>query len=228
MNSLLIDNLKALILLIHLSGLAFGIGGAWILDLYILRKMHKSPVTKENIQILMFVSNLVVLGLAMLWVSGLLFIVYYNFMQPESLSNPKIWSKLTIVAVLTVNGYYLHKVVLPLILNNEGKLLIDAISLKEMNILMLTGCISFVTWPLAMFLGTFKSLNFAFSFIEIMAAYLVILTLSITVAFILKGFLIQRQMGRKIEQLNESLLTSKQQLVTKQRDIEVLTKALKI
>lgn len=227
MNSFLIANLKPLIIFVHLSGLAFGVGGAWILDLYILRKMYKSPVTKENIQIIDFVSKVIVVGLAMLWVSGLSFIAYYYLMQPESLSNHKIWAKLLMVVMLTINGYYLHQLVLPIISRNLGKVLIKTISLKEVNLFMLTGCISFITWPLAMILGTFKSINFAFSFFELITCYLVILISALVVSFILKSHLLEKEMDRKIRALNEHLEDSNKQLVLKQRDIDVLTRALK-
>ena len=115
MDSLLTVNLKSLIIFLHLAGLAFGVGGAWILDIYVLRKMYKSAVTIENIQIIRFVSKIVIIGLAMLWFSGLAFLVFYSLMQPELLLNHKIWAKLTIVMVLSVNGFYLHKFVIPLI-----------------------------------------------------------------------------------------------------------------
>jgi len=52
--------------------------------------------------------------------------------------------------------FYLHKFALPIIFENQNKILIKTISLKQVNVLALVGCISFISWPLAMFLGTFK------------------------------------------------------------------------
>lgn len=227
MDSLLSTNLKSLIVFAHLSGLAFGVGGAWILDLYILRKMYKSPVSKENIQIIKFVSKVVLIGLAMLWVSGLAFLVFYSVMQPELLLNHKIWAKLAIVIVLSANGYYLHKFVIPLIVNNHGKILIRVLSLRQINSLTFIGCISFVSWPLVMFLGTFKSINFSFSFLEIVSFYLFVLISALATSFVLKGILIEKEMNRKIRVLNEHLKLSKQELAVKARDIKVLTSVLK-
>jgi hypothetical protein len=227
MDSLLVTNLKSLIVFVHLSGLAFGIGGAWILDLYILRKMHKSPITNENIQIITFVSKVVVIGLALLWLSGLSFIVFYNFVQPELLLNHKIWAKAVIVIVLTMNGYYLHKMVIPVIVNNQNKVLIRAVNLRQVNILTLVGCISFISWPFAMFLGTFKSINFTFSFLEIISTYFAVLLFSLAVAFILKSYLMEKEMGRKIRVLNEHLSNSNEKLFLHQQEIKVLTKVLK-
>lgn len=199
MDSLLATNLKSLIVFVHLSGLAFGIGGAWILDLYILRKMHKSSITNENIQIITFVSKVVVIGLAMLWLSGLSFIVFYNFAQPELLLNHKIWAKAVIVIILTVNGYYLT----------------------------LVGCVSFISWPIAMFLGTFRSINFNFSFLEIISAYVVVLMFSLAVAFALKSYLIEKEMDRKIKVLRGHLSKSTNKVYLCQKEIKVLTKVLR-
>ena len=227
MDSLLAINLKSLIIFVHLSGLAFGVGGAWMLDLYILRKMYKSTVTKENIQIINFVSKVVMIGLAMLWISGLTFLVFYSAMQPELLLNHKIWAKLAIVIVLSVNGYYLHKYVIPLIVNNHGRVLIRTLSLRQVNSLTLIGCVSFVSWPFAMFLGTFKSINFSFSFFEIISFYLLVLMLALATSFAMKSFLMEKEMNRKIRVLNEHLRLSKRELAGKKREIKVLSNVLK-
>ena len=227
MESLYAVNIKSFISFLHLSGIAFGVGGAWILDLYILNKLYRSPVTKENIQIINFVSKIVTVGLLILWFSGLSFIVFYYYFQPELLQNQKIWAKLTIVILLSLNGYFLHKYVLPVIVNNHGKILIRVISLKQLNALTLIGCISFVSWPLIMLLGAFSSINFRFTFIEIAGVYLLLLLLSLTVAFIIKGFLVENEMRRKIGILSKSLKASKQTTVTQARQIQVLSKVLK-
>lgn len=227
MDSLLSINLKSLIIFIHLSGLAFGVGGAWILDIYILRKMYKSAVTTEHIQIISFVSKIVMIGLAVLWLSGVAFLVFYSVMQTELLLNHKVWAKLAIVIVLSANGYYLHKIVIPLIVNSHGKILIRTLSSKQINCLTLVGCISFISWPLVMFLGTFKSINFSFSFFEIIGFYLLVLILALATSFALKSFLIEKELNRKIKVINEHLKVSKQELAVKIREIKVLTNVLK-
>ena len=227
MDSFLVSNLKSLIIFGHLSGLAFGVGGAWMLDLYILRKMYKSPVTQENIQIIKFVSKIVSIGLLMLWVSGLSFLVFYSAFQPDLLLNHKIWAKLLIVIILTINGYYLHKFVIPVILNSRDKVLIKVLSLKQVNMLTFIGCVSFITWPFAMFLGVFKGFNFTFSFFEILSFYAATLVLSLSIAFALKAYLVEEEMDRTIKRLNKHLQESNSQQVSLKHDIKVLTKLLK-
>ena len=227
MDSLLTSNLKSLIMFLHLSGLAFGVGGAWMLDLYILRKLYKSPITIENIQFVSFVSRIVVIGLTMLWVSGAAFLLFYYFVQPLQLLNQKIWAKVLIVIILTINGYYLHKFVIPVVLKNQGKILIREIKLRQLNTLTLVGCISFISWPLAMILGTFKTINFSFSFFEIVASYIAVLIFSLIVAFTLKSFFLEKEMHRKIRALNEHLSDSNSKLAKTEKELKVLTKALK-
>ncbi|PWQ93741.1 hypothetical protein [Leucothrix arctica] len=227
MDSFLVSNLKSLIIFGHLSGLAFGVGGAWILDLYILRKMYKYPITKENIQIIKFVSKVVSVGLVILWLSGLSFLVFYIFFQPELLLNHKIWAKLTIVIILSINGYYLHQYVIPVIVNNKNKVLINTISLKQANIITLVGCVSCITWPTAMFLGVFKSLNFSFSVTEILSFYLAALICALGAAFALKSYLVEKEMDLRIKKLNKHLLESKQRQALLQQDIKSLIKLLK-
>lgn len=228
MDPFFVLNIKSLIIFVHLAGLALGVGGAWTLDIYILRKMYKSPVTQENIQIIRFVSKIVLIGMAMLWLSGLLFIVFYYFAQPESLLNHKIWAKLVMVMILTVNGYCLHEFVLPVIVNNKNKVIISAVSLGQLNILTLVGSISFITWPLVMLLGTFKSINFVFSFFDILAVYVLILLAALAVAFLLKSYVLEQEMDRKIKKLNEQMSSVTGQLSNKQKEIDILTKAFKL
>ena len=163
----------------------------------------------------------------MLWFSGLAFLVFYSLMQPELLLNHKIWAKLTIVMVLSVNGFYLHKFVIPLIVNSQGKILIRVLSLRQLNSLTLIGCISFISWPLVMFLGTFKSINFSFSFLEIIGFYLSALILALVTAFTLKSLLIEKEMNRKIRVLNEHLQVSKQKLAAQTLEIKVLSNVIK-
>ena len=227
MDSFLASNLKSLILFGHLSGLAFGVGGAWMLDLYILRKMYQFPITRENIQIIKFVSKIVSIGLVLLWLSGLSFLVFYSFFQPELLLNHKIWAKLLIVVILTINGYCLHTFAIPVIFSNQGKVLINAMSLKQVNVLTFIGCVSFITWPFAMFLGVFKSLNFAFSFFEIFSAYVAVLLLSLGAAFAVKAYLVEQTMDLKIKKLNKRLLESNNRQEGLKQDIKVLTKLLR-
>ena len=151
----------------------------------------------------------------------------YSLFQPGLLLNHKIWAKLTIVIVLTINGSYLHTYVIPLILNNENRVLINSMSLKQVNIVTFVGCVSFITWPFAMFLGVFKSLNFAFSFFEILSFYIAALVLSLSTAFTLKAYLVEKEMDLTIKRLNKRLLQSNHQQASLEQDVKALTKLLK-
>ena len=118
-------------------------------------------------------------------------------------------------------------VVCALIVNNHGKVLIRTLSLRQINSLTLIGCVSFVSWPFAMFLGTFKSINFSFSFFEIISFYLLVLGVALATSFAMKNFLMEKEMNRKIRELNKHLRLSKQELAVKNREIKVLTNLLK-
>ena len=77
-----LQNLKSSITFIHLLGLAFGLGGALILDILLLREFA-NVIRKEQLKLITSVSQLVTLGLVMLWLSGFAFIAYYYFFSPE-------------------------------------------------------------------------------------------------------------------------------------------------
>jgi len=106
---------STIILFVHLLGLTFGAGAAFVLDLVILKFCVTDRITKEKVQIIEFATRVTVFGLAVLWVSGLLFLYKLSITNPIGLENPKIWAKVSIVILLTLNGMYIHSVVLPAI-----------------------------------------------------------------------------------------------------------------
>lgn len=183
-------NLKCIIKFMHLAGLSIGLGCAWMLDAFILKHIKKE-ITHEKYQTIDFVSKFVFAGLGMLWVSGLLFIVHYYLYTPENLMNQKIWGKLFIVLILTVNGYFVHKLIIPKIKNAIGSTLLNTLTGYEIMIVTAVGTISFVSWLFPIVLGVAKTLNFSVSAIDIIVFYFVFLTIAAIVANIIAQFFIK-------------------------------------
>ena len=175
------DNLKSLISLIHFSGLSTGIGGAWVLDAFIMRHLHER-LTVDKFNTIEFVSKFVLSGLALLWLSGLAFITYYYLVTPEFLYNQKVWAKLGIVIILTANGVIIHKMVLPKIKRSIGSIITEDLSKREIKTLTIVGVVSFISWLFPIVLGVASSLNFTVPAIDILAIYAATLIASCALA----------------------------------------------
>jgi hypothetical protein len=123
-------NIKSTITFLHLAGLALGIGGAWILDGFIIKHLTLK-ISQEKYDVIVFVSKIVLLGLLILWLSGLLFISFYYFYSPDMLFNQKVWEKIVIVTILTINGVFVHKTVLPKFQTAINDNLLNTLSYQE-------------------------------------------------------------------------------------------------
>ncbi len=144
---------------LHLVGLCFGLGGATMLDFWILRWMRWGGLPPEIARIFLFVSKVCSVGLILLWISGLGFLAVYAVESPEKFQNPKLWAKITVVGVLTLNGLVIHSAVLPGVLRDVGRPMLDGISGARTGIFLVSGAVSGVSWYAAFALGLMRELN---------------------------------------------------------------------
>jgi hypothetical protein len=171
--------MKTGLIIAHLVGLALGVGGATLMDLVMLRFMILGRITREHSDFVHFSSQLVAAGLVILWASGLAFLSYYSFHSPESLKNPKVYAKIAIVVVLTLNGFLIHKYVLPLIDRNVGKRLFDDVSRTQKMWMLTAGAISATSWYVPLALGALRELNFGTPASHILLGYAALVTAAI-------------------------------------------------
>jgi len=164
------SDLKSIILFFYLSGLALGVGGAWFLDM-LLFKFSRGLITKGKVDLIHFISSFVFVGLTLLWISGLLFIAYYYLYTPDFIYNPKVWAKVAVVCVLSINGYFIHSYVLNKIENGIGKSFFDVFSNPDIKRLMFISVISFVSWLFPIALGVSETLNFDVPVLTILSYY---------------------------------------------------------
>ncbi|KQP29677.1 hypothetical protein ASF49_16085 [Methylobacterium sp. Leaf104] len=144
---------------LHLVGLCFGLGGATMLDFWILRWMREGAMPAEMERSFHFISKVVTMGIALLWISGLGFLGLYAIEAPEKLANPKLWAKVVVVAVLTVNGLLIHALVLPSVLRDVRRPMLDGVSRLAAGIFLVSGAVSGVSWYFAFALGLLREFN---------------------------------------------------------------------
>jgi hypothetical protein len=90
----------------------------------------------------------------------------------EYFANPKLQAKITVVALLTLNGILLHHRVLPL-MKKAGTLLNMSFSLRSFAVF--AGSVSAVSWFYAAMLGVGRPLNWKYPLSQILAAYPVLI-----------------------------------------------------
>ncbi|UZD64023.1 MULTISPECIES: hypothetical protein [Marinobacter] len=171
-----VDTLKTLLVAGHLVGLAFGVGGALTLDIIAFRYFYLDRITREKLVLFNFIARLVTSGLFILWVTGLAFLWIYWQFEPDLLGNPKVWAKVVIVMVLTVNGYFLHHKVFPILARNLGKPLFHRVTVDEKAMMFTFSSISVISWGFPLVLGIARSLNFTTGMQNILAFYFLMLS----------------------------------------------------
>ena len=188
--------------LLHILGVAFGLGIATGMDLLLAKNiLTKRTLTESRYNVLDQLSRIVAWGLVLLWLSGIGFLLTYQQVSPEKLLNPKIWSKLMIVTILTVNGIFIHHYLLPKLKRCINKRVDLVCSYKEMAMIFSSGAISMVSWYIPFIYGTVPQLNFAFSFAVFTTIYLSILVLAVTCALGVLKFLTQYEAGSSLREV---------------------------
>jgi len=171
--------LKSGFVAVHLLGLVLGLGAATMLDLIISRFLLINRITSDYWRVIHLLSKVVSIGLILLWASGCAFLVHYLILDPGKLQNPKIWAKIAIVAILTLNGVFIHAIVLPLVRARIGRFVFDGLTSTQRTVLLASGAISGVSWWIPLILGAFPQLNFAVPATTILLVYGILLTLAI-------------------------------------------------
>jgi hypothetical protein len=156
----------------HLFGLIMGFGGALLLDLTIFTRGILRPISAYAIHQTEVLSRVVTWGLVILWATGIALIWMNTLDKPEYITNQKLWAKVAIVILLTVNGVLIHHKILPYLKAGLGQRLFDGMKRTTLAGFTLAGSISFVSWVTPFILGKASELNYVTPMWEILAVYL--------------------------------------------------------
>jgi hypothetical protein len=158
----------------HLIACCVAIGLVLISDIDMVKQLIEGdPHKRLDSKHLEGLQKTVSRALVALWVTGAALITLDALVKDWGiLSNPKLQSKIAIVTLLTINGYALHRYVLPL-LQRAGSLM--RLSFSQRMLAVFTGAVSGVSWFYAAMLGIGRPLNWKYSLFEILAAYPVLI-----------------------------------------------------
>ena len=175
---------RAVIRIFHFIGLSMGLGAATLLDLMIIRFFLGQEMTKQKFEMFQFLADLVNVGLKLLWVTGLSFLLFYWMTEPVKLGNEKVWAKMVIVSILTINGWFIHRTIIPFMYRQIGRTMLDGVPFRKKFVFVTMGMISFVSWYGPVIIANLPQLNFAVPMVQILIAYGIVLLCVMTVAHV--------------------------------------------
>jgi hypothetical protein len=163
--------LLTIIKIVHLLGLVMGLGGALLLDATILSRGIMRPISEYLLHQMKILSRIVSAGLAILWVSGFALIWMNWLVKPEYIENPKLWAKIAIVCVLTLNGILIHAKIMPYMQKRLGQRMFESEPNKQLLLFTLVASVSAISWFTPFILGKASELNFVVPATTILLAY---------------------------------------------------------
>jgi hypothetical protein len=173
----ILSEYKSVFVAVHMLGFVFGLGGATIADIMFFRFLSDLRISKKEHTILASLSQIVWVGLLMLWVSGIL--IFLGDVERYSASS-KFLLKAVVVVVITINGVLLNTIVAPRLMKIDWKLGHNARKRHLRRLACALGGISMVSWYSAFVLGSLRSLPYSFS--ELLIVYVGMLLLTVIVS----------------------------------------------
>ena len=160
------------LLILHLTALAVGLGAALLADWVAVTRILFGRLSARAAAQLQDLSMAVSVGLAMLWCSGAMLVWDNAIRAPATLGNEKLWAKLLIVTVLSLNAIVLHKLALPLVQARVGQTLFERRQHGTRVLCALIAAVSFTSWVSALYLGAARELNGAVTMFDVLSFYL--------------------------------------------------------
>lgn len=174
-------NLHDALLIAHVIGLVIGFGVAISIDYLLLRALLSRRLSPIILDVAVHAAKLTTFGLLVLWISGIGFLLEYSDIKPEKLENPKIHAKMVIVALLSLNGYLIHRFVLPILWRYTGKDVLSLASIKVLLLFCACAVISTVSWIFPLIFGLNGALNFSYSAVDLLVQYVFVVVFGISV-----------------------------------------------
>ena len=175
-------DLKTIYIIVHIFGAIIGAGGAFVSDGVFFTTIKDGRIDTKEFEFIELGSKFVRAGLLILFISGMLLVTTDPI---KYINSTKLLAKITIVAVITVNGLIFHLVHIPKLRKLLGVELAQSDEFKRSSSgLVASGAISLFSWILTVVLGSLSSLPF--SYVELMLGYTVIMVFAVLGALITK------------------------------------------
>lgn len=187
-------DIRIFLIILHIIGTVLGAGAATVTDYLVFKFSKDLKIDKDEYQILHTISDIIWAGLLLLLITGLGFVALHmtNFGNVRNFySLDKIWAKITIVIILTLNGFFVHYYVLPTLKKRLGKTLATPSFIQKSFFIFSPGAISAVSWYSALILGAWRGLDASYA--EIMSGYVAILASAVIISNIAGRMLLRKK-----------------------------------
>lgn len=135
----------------HLLAIAVGLGTAAQAEVSMIRG-RRNIIRAETVSDLNFRHRIIVISLIGMWITGLALVALRTGFRPDAIT-PKLWAKLAVVALLTLNAMMISRLALPLFDRCKGRRMIDIGPWRKLAFLLFAG-ISNTSWLIALSLGS--------------------------------------------------------------------------
>lgn len=139
----------------HLLSVAVGLGTSFLADTMVIAQMDK-PVDQPLLDRLKHCHHIVIAALIPMWLTGIALIYIRTGFVIEEFS-PKLFSKLAVVSILTLNAYLIGKFAMPLLERNLKRSLLDMPTPRKF-VCAWVSAVSTTSWILALAMGESKVL----------------------------------------------------------------------
>jgi uncharacterized membrane protein len=162
--------MKTALVYFHVLSLAAAFGATLIAEHLIF--FRNGQFSRDNYETLIFAARTTRASLVLLWLTGIGLVIVGYLADPQYIANQKIWAKVSIVLLMSINGVYIHKRILPRFaeLDNGALLIRTTAESARMRIAFAT---SLSGWLLTPFYGAAKFLNQGYVYGELLGLYLV-------------------------------------------------------
>lgn len=171
---------KAVVTIFHVFFVVVGMGSALVTDLLFVYFAINKTLAPFETKVIRLLSRAVTFALCAILVSG-----FFLFLSDTEryLASAKFLTKMSVVAILVVNGFLLHTLVFRHL--GERGYLQRVANRTARRIAFLLGAVSFVSWVSAMSLGVLDKIPF--SYVTALSLYLATLGCGVIASQILHG-----------------------------------------
>jgi hypothetical protein len=179
-------DIKTILTIIHLFGVAIGAGGAYATDVMFFKSVRDERISKTEMGFLTLGSSMTIIGLILLIVSG---VGLFSLNTALYLTSSKFLAKMTIVCILIINGIIFHKSHMPRLLRHLGHHLPSSDEfIRRRTFFLTSGVISVASWSFALVLGALRSVPYSYT--TIMLTYLFIVFIGVLFVFLIKNHIL--------------------------------------
>ncbi len=162
-------DLRTILLIGHVMGVALGAGGATTSDFLFLTILRNGRIHQTEYRLLKVASGIVIAGLMLLTATGIgLIILSGSFTH-------RFFAKMSIVLIAALNGGLMHAKLFPILRQSAHKQQLFHLNgfAKMLPRISILGAISAVSWYAALILGLWRSLTLSYP--QILSMYTAVL-----------------------------------------------------